>query len=233
MVVAVLTVALGGYNNLLNLWRPFHGYAYIPTNLFFVGAVALIAKSAFDLGLRDVELGPSASGAGVGLAFAVPVVLGMFALAGSRWREKIVDRRVADLSGGMLAYQTLVRIPLGTAFVEELLFRGVYFAVLRDVGLSTVAAAVASSAVFGVWHISPTVVQQRINRSDAPAASVRRAVVIAVVFTTAAGLLFVWLRVWTGDLAAPIVLHACINSGATLASVVADRRTERSSPIQV
>ena len=225
MIAIVLTLVLAAYNNVLNLWPPFRGFAYIPTNLLFVGATGALAATAFDLGWRDVGLELSAPGAGVGLLFAAPVVLGLFGLAGSRWRERIVDQLVADLNGGTLAYQTLLRIPLGTAFVEELLFRGIYFSVLRDAGLGTVAAAVVSSAVFGLWHISPTVIHQRLNRPGAPAASVRRAVVIAVVFTTVAGLLFIWLRVWMGDLGAPIVLHACINSGATLASIAAARRS--------
>ncbi len=48
----------------------------------------------------------------------------------------------------------LVRIPLGTAVFEEILFRSVFFAFvvrLRDVR----TGIIATSIVFGLWHIVP------------------------------------------------------------------------------
>ena len=63
--------------------------------------------------------------------------------------------RLTDASVGGLIYQTAVRIPLGTALFEELLFRGLlYGAFLRVSGHR--GAILGSSAVFGVWHVRPT-----------------------------------------------------------------------------
>ncbi len=55
-----------------------------------------------------------------------------------------------------MAYQTLLRIPLGTALLEEVAFRGVLFGVwLETAGARR--ALIGSSVAFALWHIAPTV----------------------------------------------------------------------------
>jgi membrane protease YdiL (CAAX protease family) len=117
----------------------------------------------------------------------------------------------------------LARIPLGTAVTEEVLFRGVLFAVWRDVGISSLNAALFASLAFGVWHVSPTIFGIRINDPQASGQRLWAAVTGAVLFTTVAGLGLTWLRLRTGGLLAPIVLHGGINSVSALAAVRAGR----------
>jgi membrane protease YdiL (CAAX protease family) len=76
-------------------------------------------------------------------------------------------------------------------------------------------AAVASSLVFGLWHVLPTL--ERIASNPATRHRhgdlVKSAAVVAahVATTTAAGLGFSWLRLRTGSVIAPALAHAAPN----------------------
>ncbi|MDQ3964162.1 MAG: CPBP family intramembrane metalloprotease [Actinomycetota bacterium] len=152
--------------------------------------------------------------------------LATFGIAFSRYRHLIADRRVHGLKGAALAYHSLLRIPLGTALAEELLFRGALFAAWRAAGASTVTAALCAAVSFGLWHISPTAILVSINDPMASARKLRMTIASAVIFTTIAGLGLTWLRLETDGLVAPIVLHAGVNSVGALGAVVAGRRVD-------
>ena len=116
-----------------------------------------------------------------------------------------------------MAYQAVVRIPIGTVLWEETAFRGVLQAALRRVMPQT-AAIVVTSAVFGIWHIRPTLQALRVNglASDRRQATARLAAGVAA--TTASGVLLSWLRARSGSLAAPVLLHLATNSGGMAAA---------------
>ncbi len=221
MVRFLVTLALALYNNVANLWPPFNRTAYVPANLLASAALLVIATEVLglsppELGLEDLTMADAGLGAAIGAAIAVPLLL----LASTRRGARLVaDRRVADLRGSALVYQTLIRVPLGTALLEELAFRGVLFAAWRGEGEAT--AYLMSSAVFGLWHVAPAATMVRLN---APGAHVVWPVLGAVAGTALAGAALTWLRVETGSLAAPFALHATLNSLATLAGVRAGRR---------
>jgi membrane protease YdiL (CAAX protease family) len=133
-------------------------------------------------------------------------------------REIFADDRAADLGAGALAYRGLVRIPLGTALGEELLFRGVGL----GVGLrrwSRAGAIVGSSALFGLWHIIPAL-DSHASNSVATGVPLPLLVIATVGITGLAGVAFSALRLWTGHVAAPIVVHVAINASALLAAAV-------------
>jgi len=100
---------------------------------------------------------------------------------------------------------------------EETAFRGVLQAALRRVMPQT-AAIVVTSAVFGIWHIRPTLQALRVNglASDRRQATARLAAGVAA--TTASGVLLSWLRARSGSLAAPVLLHLATNSGGMAAA---------------
>jgi membrane protease YdiL (CAAX protease family) len=218
--LSLLTVA---YNNAVNRWTPFHGAAYVPLNLTFAGAVALVAVATLALSRAQLCLEGDLGDAGVAFAAVAVYAIGAFALAGSRHAHRIADKRVAGLRGSELAYYVLARIPLGTAVAEEVIFRGVLFTVWRDVGISSFGAALFSSFAFGLWHVSPTLQGIRINDPQASTHKLWAAVVGAVLLTTVAGLGLTWLRLRTGGLVAPIVVHGGINSVSALAAIRAGR----------
>ena len=92
----------------------------------------------------------------VGLAAAVPVVAasrpGRPCPRPRRW---FLDRRATAGGTGHALYYTLVRILLGTAAAEETIFRGAVLGLLLQHHPRARAVAV-SSALFGCWHVLPT-----------------------------------------------------------------------------
>ena len=222
--IALLTLVLLVYNNLLNLWGPFNGMPYVPLNLVAACALVLLALGPLGLSADAVGLtGMQTSDALLAGATAVGLTAPLFGLlltdAGTRL---MADERLRGVGAAELAYQALVRVPLGTVLLEELAFRGVLFACLQGAG--AMPAALYSSAVFGLWHVGPTINLIRANR---PNATGRTAVTIlagAITFTTVAGLLLTLLRVRSGALTAPFLTHWGVNGLASVAAVLAHRR---------
>jgi uncharacterized protein len=149
-VVAVLVAV-----NLLNN-RLLPG-AYLPTCL---AAAALLLAVARRDGCSWSDLGLGATAVRSGLwwsAVLVGLVLVGLAVAAAVpvARPAFVDDRAAGLSGTVMLWRALVRIPLGTALLEEVAFRGVLAAMLtRRHGVR--AAVVVSSLLFGLWHVLPS-----------------------------------------------------------------------------
>ena len=219
-----LSLVIVAYNNVVNRWAPFHGAAYVPLNLTFAGVVAVGTAKALSLSRSELGLEGDIGDAGVSLGAVAVFGIGALALAHSRLAHRIADRRVANLRGPKLAFYVLARIPLGTAVTEEVLFRGVLFAVWSDLGMSSFGAALSASLAFGLWHVSPTIIGVRINDPQASRHKLWAAVAGSVLLTTVAGLALTWWRLHTGGLVAPIVLHGGINSVSALAAVRAGLR---------
>lgn len=224
---ALLSAACIAYNNTLNRWPPFQGISYVPLNLALAMGAVIFGLVVMDLSGEEIGLQGDAGDAWRGALAAVLITAPIFAVALSHLAHRVADRRVATLKGSGLAYQVLVRIPLGTAVTEEVVFRGVLFASWRAAGLSTIASALVAAAGFGLWHVAPTINLMRANSPEATPRSIGLSVLGAVAFTTAAGLALTWVRLKTGGLVAPIVLHAGTNSLGTLAAVLAARRSGR------
>jgi uncharacterized protein len=81
---------------------------------------------------------------------------------------------------------------------------------------------VISSVVFGLWHIGPTTVALQMNEVPMGAGGIG-AVAGAVALTTVAGVLFCLLRILTGGILAPVLVHIATNSLGTLAAFYAQR----------
>lgn len=227
MARTLVTVALALYNNLANLWPPFNGIAYVPANLAAAGALLAVAVTTLGLSADDVGLtAPSAAALAGALAVGLVTTLPLLVAARtSRGARLLADARVRHLRGRALAYQALIRVPLGTALLEELAFRGVLYAAWRDAGEGV--AAVVSCAVFGLWHVVPAATMVRVNVPSARSSFAGRSVAATVVVTAAAGAALLWLRVATGSVVVPFVAHASVNSLATVAGAMAGRRLDR------
>ena len=204
----------------------------LAANLVLEGAGQAIAAAGLTAGLlllvryEDVsiaELGLARryrrAGLRWGIAVAAPVaaviVVASLLPFSSQW---FTDDRVATLNAGEVAVEALVRIPVGTALVEELLFRGVLLALLlrryRD------GPAVAwSSGLFGLWHVLPALgfAEANAGLGTGRGADVL-AVAVTVIFTGLAGALLAWLRLRSRSLAAPVIVHGAVNAAALVAA---------------
>lgn len=191
--------------------------AYVPANLAMAAIVTWVAlRSGVSPQLAGLAPARIRRGVVVGGTASLVGIMGVAILAVLPWsREFFVDDRFTDAGVIQAVYQTLIRIPIGTALVEELVFRGAVLGVLL-LRFSILRAALLSSALFGLWHVLPTLEALETN----PAGDLLgTAIGVAggIVVTFLAGLIFVWLRMRARSLLAPILAHAALNSTAYLA----------------
>ena len=223
--MGLLVVLLCAWNNVVLTRLPGPDAAVNAT----ATAVLLTAARAGGLSWGELGLGRHRLGAGLrwGGACAALVACGYaaaLALASAvpGLRPLLADARVAGLDGGEIASRVLVGIPLGTVLWEEVAFRGVLLAALLRV-TSSRAAVATSAAVFGIWHVRPTI--GAVTANDLPGGPVLQtaAVVLGCLATGVAGVLFVWLRQRSGSLLAPVLLHLATNDLGVLAAAAAHR----------
>src|SRR5215471_3363646 len=211
------SAALATYNNVINK-HPWHHQRYVALNAAATGA-ALSAAAASGLTAADMGFGREEWPPGrLGAWAAATVAAGWLVIAAvPATRPVLGDKRVTSIKGRDVAYQAVVRIPIGTVLWEEAAFRGVLQAALRRI-LPETAAIAATSAVFGVWHIRPTLQALRVNglASDRGRAAARVAAGVAA--TAVGGALLSWLRARSGSLTAPVLLHLATNSGGQVAA---------------
>jgi membrane protease YdiL (CAAX protease family) len=159
-----------------------------------------------DLGLRRRTLVP---GLKYGLAALLVVLLVLVVAAVIPATNGFLHDSRAAISGARLFYELVVTISLGTVVPEELAFRGVLLgAALR---LWTMRWAVlVTSVLFGLWHVAPTLHTMSDNQSVRHASAVL-VVLGAVAVTSAAGVIFCWLRLRSRSLVAPAIAHFATN----------------------
>ena len=209
VLVVLATHNLGG-----NLVLP--PTLYVPANLAVAAVLVGVARASGiswpEMGLARSRLSRGAVLGGAALLLVATILVSAALVPATR--SLFEDQRAANVEGATVAYQALIRIPLGTVVLEEVAFRGVLLAMLSRVS-SRWAAVGWSSATFGLWHIVPTVEALQANRL-APSAL---GVTVAVVATAGAGAMFCWLRLRSGSLVAPALAHVGTNSVALVVAV--------------
>lgn len=222
-LVLLLALFLTVWNNVVNVWAGFQRW-YTPINL---GLVVVVVAAARWQGLSWQAMGfaPEHPGAGLAWGLAAFVVVAVFLAVAYAWpksRPILRDGRVADHDGARLAFVALIRIPLGTVVLEEIAFRGVLFGAWMQ-EQSVLAAVIGSSIMFGLWHITPTIVLYNLDHEGV---SVRARVIAAatgVALTTVAGVVLCLLRLAGDGLIAPLMAHTASNSLGLVAAFLAHR----------
>jgi uncharacterized protein len=188
-------------------------------------ALALIAWTAAAT-LTDVGLARADARAGLRYgagAFGVVLLVLVVAAAIPATNGFLHDSR-AQIDGGRLLYELAVPILLLTAIPEEFAFRGVLLgSALRLWG--PWRASLITSALFGLWHIAPTLHTMSDNHLfRGEAASVAGQVLLvlgSIAVTFVAGLVFCWLRLRSRSLIAPVMAHVATNGLALTVAWVA------------
>ncbi|SNR23739.1 CPBP family intramembrane glutamic endopeptidase [Blastococcus mobilis] len=221
---APLVLVLTAWNNLIVPRLPTAPASYVVVNAGATVVLLAAARSArlpwHELGLARRRLAAGARWGGAGAAVVATGYAVALLLPGVR--PLLKDARIAGLDGGQLAFQVLVRIPVGTVLWEEVAFRGVLPAALGG-AVSPRAATAGAGIVFGIWHIRPTLSALAANDlADGPV-SRGVAVLLGCLVTAGAGVLLTWLRLRSGSLLAPVLLHLAANCLGTLAAAAAHR----------
>jgi membrane protease YdiL (CAAX protease family) len=209
-VVAVLVVA----NVMSNRVLP--GWTYIPWNLAIAALIVLLARSEvsmFDMGFARWRRGAAWGG----VLFVLTTGALLLALAMPAFHQMYHDRRVQAGVGTWL-YQSLIRIPLGTAVLEETAFRAVLpgLFVARN-GLWK--GCLIASTWFGLWHVLPALHLSHLNPTltgllGSGTTGQIAGVVLGVVGTVVAGLWWCWVRYRSGSVLATMIAHVATNSVA-------------------
>ena len=187
----------------------------VVTVAVLMGALVLVAWST-GATLADLGLGRADVGAGLRYgagAFGLVLLVLIVAAVIPATNGFLHDSR-AQISGGRLLYGVGVSIVLFTAIPEEFAFRGVLLgSALRLWG--PWRASLITSALFGLWHITPTLHTMSDNRAvSGLSATVGGQVLLvlgSIAVTFVAGLAFCWLRLRSRSLIAPVMAHAAIN----------------------
>jgi membrane protease YdiL (CAAX protease family) len=185
--------------------------ARLPANVGAAAALVGLARvsgvSASELGLARANVG---RGFRVGLLASAPLAVTVAgAVAAPSTRRLLADEKVTGTGPAEAVFETLVRIPLETALAEEVIFRGVLLA-LGQRSRSRGWAVATSSALFGLWHVVPTL-EALSRRDDGDSARVPASTTGIVAATAVAGAGFAWLRLCAGSVVAPILAHATVN----------------------
>lgn len=199
-----------------------------------VGAAGL-ALAARRAGLSWAELGLGAGTWRRGLAWAlaaIGAVAVVYAIGTALplTRGAFRDTRY-HLSLGNTLLTAFVLIPLGTVLFEEVAFRGVLWGLLRRARGSW-TATIVSSALFGLWHVLPSLHLASDNQAvggtvGTSTSGTVLSVLATVLFTGLSGVVFCELRRRSGNLLAPAGLHWATNGLAVLASAALWARSPR------
>lgn len=218
--MAVL-LALAVSNVMSNRVLP--GWAYVPWNVCVAVLLVVLGRSVVtpeQMGLTRWRSG-AAWGAVLFVLTAGVLLLG---LTMPVFHEMFHDRRV-EAGVGTWLYQVVVRIPLGTALLEEVAFRAVLPA-LFALRWGVLRGYVAASLCFGLWHVLPALTLNEVNPVmtrwfGTGAGGVAVAVLFAVAGTLVAGLWWCWVRHRSGSVLATLLGHTASNSVAyTIAFLV-------------
>lgn len=224
-VIAVLAVA----NVLNNRLAP---RAYVVTSLVTSAGLLLLLRLA-GVPWAAAGLGRDTLRRGLlwGLVLVIVVAVGYLVLALlPATRDYLEDRRIEGAGWGGVAYQALLRVPLGTVLLEEVAFRGVLYALARG-QYGTGWGTVLSSLLFGLWHILPSTQLRAANPAVGRLFGGRLAAgavpipLAAVIVTAAAGAALCGLRLLSDSLLAPMAVHWATNGfGYLMAHLVIRRR---------
>ncbi len=209
-VLLVLVVANVMSNKVLPSW------AYVPWNLCVAAAITAIAVKAAtwtEIGFTEWRRG-LAWGA---VLFVLTTGVLLLALTMPAFNDMYHDRRVGAGAGEWL-YQAFVRIPLGTAVLEETAFRAVLPGLFAH-RWGVLRGSIAASLCFGLWHVLPALNLNEVNPTAAKvfghgAGGVAAAVTFGVVGTALAGMWWCWIRYSAHSVLATIIAHVASNSVA-------------------
>jgi uncharacterized protein len=189
------------------------------------GAAGLLALARWaGLSWADLGLGRGTWWRGLRWALAaIGAVAVLFAVAAvvPLTRNAFHDSRY-HFGWGHAALTAFVLIPVGTILFEEVAFRGVLWGLLWRRHGPWVATGV-SSALFGLWHVLPSLGlatdNQAIGGTVGSGSSGQAVSVLGtVLFTSLAGVVFCELRRRSGNLLAPAGLHWATNGLGVLAA---------------
>lgn len=191
----------------------------VPVKVLILAVLVVGAKRAFRLSWDELGLGRAelSGGLRLGALSAGVVVAAIAVLVLVPPTRSLFDS--ADVAADTTTERWLMPlliIPFGTAVFEEILFRGLLLGVFLRMASSRYAV-LASSLLFGLWHLSPALGDARGHGTLGGTALV----IGTIIATSLGGAVLALLRLRSGSVAAPILAHTALNSAAYTAALIA------------
>jgi hypothetical protein len=203
---------------------------HVPVNVAAaLGSIAMARRagaSVSDCGVSSADLGAGLRTGGAAAAVVSGCILA--AALPRPTRRLFAEDRITAHKPSRAVYEVLVRIPLGTAFSEEAIFRGAMLGVMLR-RRPCQSAVVRASLWFGVWHVLPTLASLRsalLGKRFNGRVKAALAVSGVVGITAGAGTALAALRLRSRSVVAPVLAHAALNATAYLVA----RRAGRTEP---
>jgi len=220
VAAAIMTVVILACVNVIDIRVPHVSLVAGPVCAAGLLALARLAG----LSWADLGLGPGTWRRGLawsGVIIGAVAVVYAVGAALPLTRDAFRDSRY-HFGWGEALLTAFVLIPVGTVLLEEVAFRGVLWGLVRRVR-GTAAATIVSSALFGLWHVLPSLGLSSDNEAIGSAVGQGKAAQVitelaAVAFTALAGVVFCELRRRSGSLLASASLHWATNGLGVLAS---------------
>ena len=219
-LAVVVTIVILVIVNAVDVFVPHASLAVGPAcAAVLLGLARLAGLSWAELGLGPGtwRRGMTWAAAMIGIAALVLAIGALLPVTRDAFRDSRYHLGWADA-----LLTALVLIPVGTVLLEEVAFRGVLWGLLRRLR-GTGMATVVSSALFGLWHILPSLGLAADNAAIGNAIGRGRsaqaiAVLSTVLFTALSGVVFCEVRRRSGSVLASAGLHWAVNGLSVLAS---------------
>lgn len=204
------------------------GYSYAITHIIpkrfytlcnlLASGLALVYASllGLDLDVLGLDQADFLKGLLFGVIFSLPIIIGLPFLVFNKRTKTLFSAKPSGFKTLRSALVELgLRVPFGTALSEEILFRGVLLGLLVHY-FQTPTALIISSAIFGLWHILPTLkdfeeIDPLTTTVESKLPKRTHTVLITLIATTLIGIVFGWLKIASGSLVAPWTVHAALN----------------------
>lgn len=230
-IVLVILILL--YSTVLAKSVPAKYHLYLNIS---ITAVAILLGLSFGLNLEQMGLAFNKILPGIFIALvAVIIIIISTSIVATipLLRRFFLGDNLAQASGKLITYEATIRVPFGTALIEEVLFRGVLLGLLLQQN-SLIVAIIISAVIFGLWHIFPTIAMLEDNKILARANKDLKkrkygSIVGIVLITASAGLVFAWLRIIANSIVAPWLVHWSINSSGMLGVAIARKLESKKS----
>lgn len=220
VAVGVAVAAVVWHNGRHLVPEPWHDRA--ATVLTTMGAVA---ASWWLFSRVDPVQGMGAAWRWTLVAVGAAGLIAVLARVSRRVGDVVADRRMVDMRPAEFAMHVVWRIPVLTAFAEEVVHRGAVWWLLERAGGSTLALW-GSSLTFALGHVI-VARGQAVRESRSPLLWV----LLTVLVTGVAGLVLGWLRLRTGGIWASVGVHAGVNMALALGGRHAQRRDVAEVPL--
>lgn len=220
----LLAMFLFTYNNVINLLpQTLHAPLYVWINLgvlllIWMWSRRYLSLASSDIGWTTHNLGKSILyGLGVGALVVLPFVILLWLLPSMGFNAK--TPRLEMIVRDIFWWRIFIRIPIGTAFFEEMLFRGIFYGYLMK-KFSHARTILISSLFFGFWHMTPVyrVVSQDLQTTSP--AHFLALFLLLVLGSVVGGILFAWIRYRTKNITGCVLAHALINVLSLLGAYV-------------